>query len=231
VAFFNLCHGALVLLALGGLIQLGVASGHADGPVSHQFFHHLQGRACIQQLGGKGMTEGRWGVGLHDASVMSISIHQALNGAHAQRRAGREGTWKHVQRRRRLQLPPLAENFGDIGGIIDHPIHLPLAVVDADSTTGIVNIRPREHADFPNSEPTAQHEQKHGVVSHRVNDLKELHDIIFRHRTGERGGDQHLVSTALNGLSGEIPCSCRKAKKRCRAFRILLSVEGAKPWR
>jgi hypothetical protein len=54
-------HRLIVLPALGGLIQLGVAQGHADGAVPHEFFHHLQGRARIQEVGGKRTAVGRAG--------------------------------------------------------------------------------------------------------------------------------------------------------------------------
>ena len=53
---FNVGHRLIILPALGRFIQLGVPQGHTDRAMTHEFFHHLQGRARIQEVGGKRMA-------------------------------------------------------------------------------------------------------------------------------------------------------------------------------
>src|SRR6266511_718955 len=51
---------------VGGPIELRVAQGHTDGPVSHQLFDHLQRRSCIEQWRSKRMPQRVWRVRLRD---------------------------------------------------------------------------------------------------------------------------------------------------------------------
>ncbi len=113
----------------------------------------------------KGLAERVWRIRLRDVSRLAIVGHAVLDSANAQRDALREGTRKDRRRLPWLGIPPLAQGVGNIGRVVDHPIHLPLAVVDADGAEMAIDGRPSEGTDFPDPETTAPHQEKHRAVT------------------------------------------------------------------
>src|SRR5437867_4284517 len=111
------------------------------------------------------MAERVWRIRLRNVSRLAIVGHSVLDSANAQRDAMLEGTRKDIRRLPWLGIPPLAQDVGDIGRGVDHPIHLPFAVVDADGADMAVDGRPSEGTDFPDPETTAQHQEKHRAVT------------------------------------------------------------------
>ena len=43
-------HGLIILLAFGGFIELGVAQGHVEFFVAHEFFDDLEGSAGVASV-------------------------------------------------------------------------------------------------------------------------------------------------------------------------------------
>jgi hypothetical protein len=107
-------------------------------------YHYGMARHGVQlplfdELGGKRLPQGVWGIGRRDVRFGKIPGHQALDGADTQRAAGLEGTRKNVLQVRRLEPTPLAQRMLDIRRIIDHPIDVVFPVVDADGPGLTIN--------------------------------------------------------------------------------------------
>ena len=109
----------------------------------------------MQEVGGKRVPPGVWGIGYRDVCYGELPGHQALDGADTQGAAGLEGARKDISLVGRLEPAPLAQRVLDIRRILHPPIDLPFPVVDADRPRLAIDGRPGEGTAFPDTKPTA----------------------------------------------------------------------------
>ena len=57
--FFQPLHRTIIRVACGGIIELRVAQGHADGPMPHELFDHLSRGTGIEEVRGEGTGAAR----------------------------------------------------------------------------------------------------------------------------------------------------------------------------
>jgi len=96
----------------------------------------------------------------------------------------------------------VAQRVRDIRRIIDHAIHLPFALVDANGPCLDIEGGPGERTHLPDAQPTAQHQQKHRPIPQPIDDPEQTEQVVFRCRFGQGVGHQHLMAVPSNGLLG-----------------------------
>jgi hypothetical protein len=141
-----------------------------------------------------------------------------LDGTDAQGETVLERTGKEVGGHWRLPPPPVAQRLRDISRIIDHPIHLPFAVVDADGLCPDIDGGPGERADLPDAQPTAQHEQKHRPIPEPIDDPEQTEQVVFGHQFGQGVGHLHLMAAPIDRLLGDPAVVLQEGKKPVQAF-------------
>jgi hypothetical protein len=189
-------------------------------------FTTAKGAPAFRRWVANGLPPGVWGIGGRDVRCGEIPSHQALDGADTQRGGGLEGTRKDISQVRRLEPTPLAQRVLDIRGEIPHPIDRPLPVVDADGPGLAIDGGPREGAAFPDPEPAAQHQQKHGAIVERINDLDKVEQIRFRHRFWEGVGHEGLMSAPIDGLMRELPRLLQEGKEAMQGVQDIVDGGG-----
>jgi hypothetical protein len=75
VTFFQLLHRPIILVACGGIIERRVAQGHADGPMPHELFDHLERGTGIAEVRGEGMAQRVRRLGFRDPGRVEILGH------------------------------------------------------------------------------------------------------------------------------------------------------------
>jgi hypothetical protein len=189
-------------------------------------FTTSKGAPAFRRWVANGLPQGVWGIGRRDVRFGKIPGHQTLDGADTQRGARREGTRKDISHARRLDPMPLAQRVLDIRRIIDYPIDLPFPVVDADGPGLAIDGGPPEGADFPDTESAAEHQQKHGAIVERINDLEQVDQIRFGYRLWEGLGYSDLMSAPMDGLVGELPLLLQKGTEAVQGVQAVVDGGG-----
>ena len=106
-----------------------------------------------------------------------------------------------------------------------------LAVVNAKGPRFEIDAGPREGADFTNSQPAPQHQQKHRAIAQPINHPEQLDEIIVAHRFGKALRDDHLMPALMNRLLDDQPPLVQEAKETVHDAQEVIDRRGARPLR
>jgi hypothetical protein len=226
---FALGQRVVVLGAFGPVIELRIPERHVERAVAHALFDHRQRGPRIAELGGKRMPQRRGRLALRDPRQLQLARPAVADLPRTERQAALASHRTRDDRacRRDLELMPLPQGRRDVGGQIDHAIHLPLTVVDAQGARGPIERRPVSVAPCADSEPASQPSEKHRAVLQDINHPKERDALGCRPRRGEPRGHEKLMARELHRRLRQDSLGTQEEKKALQPA----AARADSPWR